>query len=162
MNPTLCKEIYEGFLQYLSAGLSAYLIYNPALGLAEPRDAAEYLRRYNLTMQEAVGYEILMKGGYSRYPFKVTPIYRESIGYIILEPEWQASEEPLGPFTHVCIAHGTNTYNASPANGNNRGDYQGKLIAVYPCGSPSPQGLILTPPIKYRCRVPIKLIGREL
>lgn len=163
MNPTLSKEIYEGFLEYISNNIVAFLIYNPLLGLAEAQDSAQYLRKYNLTMQEAVGYEISIRGGYSRYVFSdLTPIYREAIGYLILEPEWASVGEPMSPFTHVCVATNANTFNTNISNGNNRGDYQGTLVLTYPCNAPTPGGIILTPPTKFRCRIPIKLIGREL
>ena len=162
MMPTLSRQVYEDVLRHLSIGLCAYLINHPTLGLGEPSEPSEYLRRYNLTMEEAVGREVLLSGGYKRFIFnQLTPIFRESIGYLILEPEWQAVGGAIGPFTHVCVAYNANTFNTSPANGNNRGDYQGSLILSYPCSSPSPNGLILSPPSIYKCRIPIKLIGRE-
>lgn len=162
MMPTLSRQVYVDVLRHLSIGLSAYLINYPSLGIGEPQDTTEYMRRYNLTMEEAVSREVLLTGGYKRYLFgQVTPVFRESIGYLILEPDWQAVGGNIGPFTHVCVAYNCNTYNATPANGNNRGDYQGSLILSYPCNAPTPAGITITPPAKYKCRIPIKLIGRE-
>lgn len=164
MLPNISKQIIEDILNnYLRQGLVAFLINHPQLGVGEMTNSSQFQRRWNLTMEEAVNYEVLPGNGYKRYIFdSQAVILRETFGLLELLPEWGPIDGPIGPCTHLCIARGANTFGASPGNGNNRGDYQGVLIVSQPLGAKDLNGMIIEPPVILKCRVPIKLLGRTL
>lgn len=178
MSLTISNEINEAFIRdYLARNIGAFLIYNPALGLDNAPTEEEFQRRKELTMKEAVKYEVggYSLNGYRRYIINSPDLDINISAYIVsikLRIEFQAIGGDIGPFTHVCIARGLNTH--IPASmGQGRGDTQGNLIGVKPVGSNKTldletgtyhtnNGIILSSPQKYRTEEMINITAKSL
>ena len=137
MLPTICDEIRNSIVEFLSRNIVAFLIYYPELGLTDTPTLEEYERRKGLSMTEASNREVggYYLNGYQRFIPRPDEIYisqTHPFMYIKLEPKFQAIDGVIGPFTHICLATDVNVYGANPSNGNNRGDGQGSLILVKP------------------------------
>lgn len=165
MLPTISNEIREKIAKdYLSYALVAFLINKTDLGYDDTPSENEYKKRIALSMREAVLHELggLSLNGYRRF-FIEEPTIRNtsSNSSILIKAEFQAINGTIGPFSHVCIARGANIFDMSPSNGNNRGDFQGQLIAVMPVTSrilsDGNRGLILEAPEKYKIAIPINI-----
>lgn len=178
MLPTISKEINKAFIDdFLSFSLGAFLIYKPDLGLDDTPTEQEFSNRKELTMREAVKYEVggPSLNGYKRHIIsEVNTSYTNSFASMTLIAEFEALGDYMGPFTHICLARGVNLY--APANtGFGRGDPQGNLILVKPVptrplppishrpdipeGSP---GLILNPPDTYRAHLQLNISAKVL
>lgn len=137
MQGTLSRQISIDIIQdYLLLGLGTFLIYRPDLGLTETPTPTELDLRYNMTMKEAVEYEVggATLNGYMRH-FINTPfvLYLEGpISKIIFDTYFISIKRTMGPFTHICIATGMNIFGGGITNGNNRGDTRGSLIGIQP------------------------------
>lgn len=137
MQGTLSREISIDIVQdYLLLGLGTFLIYRPDLGLTETPTPAELDLRYDLTMKEAVEYEVggATLNGYMRHFINIPfVLYLEGpVTKIIFDTYFISVKRSMGPFTHICIATGMNTFGGGITNGNNRGDIRGSLIGVQP------------------------------
>jgi hypothetical protein len=178
MLPTIAKEINKAFIEdFLSFSLGAFLIYKPDLGLDDTPTEQEFSNRKELTMMEAVKYEVggPSLNGYKRHLItNVNTTYTNSFASLSLIAEFEALGGSMGPFTHICLARGVNIY-APPNTGYGRGDPQGNLILVkpvptrplpsiphrpdIPIGSP---GLLLEAPETYRAHLQLNISARVL
>lgn len=165
MLPTITDQIRTSILgDYLTYALTAFLVYKPDLGFDDSPTETQHATRRSVTMQDIVEYEV---GGYSlngyarQYIEQPTIKVIKGLATLTAVAEFQAIGGPVGPFTHLCLARGSNIFNLSPSNGNNRGDYQGQLILTMPVSarvlSDGTRGLILDPPEKYKVTIPINL-----
>jgi hypothetical protein len=165
MLPTISNQIREKIAKdYLGYGLIVFLINKVDLGYDDTPSEMEYNKRRTLTMNEAVLHEIggLTLNGYKRsYVEEPELRHTSSNSSILIRVEFQAIAGDIGPFSHACVARGANIFDMSPSNGNNRGDFQGDLIAVIPVTSrilsAGNRGLILQAPEKYKLSVPINI-----
>jgi hypothetical protein len=165
MLPTITDEIRTKIAtDYIGYGLVVFLINKPDLGYDDTPNQAEYNRRRSLSMREAVLHELggPSLNGYKRFHV-AEPLIRStsSSSSLILKAEFQAVGGPMPSFTHACVARGANIFSMSPSNGNNRGDFQGDLIAVIPVTSrvlsDASRGLLLEPPEIYKITIPINI-----
>lgn len=137
MLATVCNEIRNAVLDYISINIGAFLIYYPDLGLTDSPTIEQYNRRKGLTMVEAVSREVggYYLNGYKRYiprPDELFISQEHPFIFIKLYPKFQAIDGIIGPFTHICLSTNMNTYGGNASNGNNRGDSQGNIIMVKP------------------------------
>lgn len=164
MTPTMTRELMLSLMDHIRQGMVAYLIYYPELGMGA-LSPIEYQRRYNLTMREAVSYELglnhgLTVSGYSRF----VPVGEDLQVYdthliLTVRCRWTAISHPIGPFTHVVLARGCNLYGGTAANGMNRGDYVGQVILCQPQAKDA-LGLTIQPGATYECSIPVRMGGR--
>lgn len=135
MFPSVTRELKSSIINYLTSGVISFLIYMPSLGMENPSQE-EYERRLNLTMDQAVEYEIggLSLNGYQRCQAFINVEQKDSITVISYDVSFSSYEASMGPFTHVCLARGS-VFNEDPATGNGRGDSIGTLIYASPCSS---------------------------
>lgn len=165
MLPTITDEIRKKIAQdYIGYGLVVFLINKPDLGHDDSPTQSEYNNRRELSMREAVLHEIggPSLNGYKRF-YEEQPIIRNtsSNSSVLIKAEFQATGGSMATFTHACVARGANIFSMSPSNGNNRGDFQGDLIAVIPVTSRlltnASRGLILEAPEIYRISIPLSI-----
>lgn len=169
MRPTLTKEIMLDLMDYMRQGMAAYLVYMPQLGVGA-LTPQEYQRRYNLTMREAVSYELgvglegptLSLNGYMRYvPSGEDLQVHDTHLVLTVKCKWTAIGGPIGPFTHVVLARRCSLYGGTAANGMNRGDYGGKVILCQPQAKDA-LGLTIQAGATYECTIPVRIAGRVL
>jgi hypothetical protein len=165
MLPTITDEIRQKIAKdYIGYGLVVFLINKPDLGYDDTPTQAEYNKRRELSMQQAVLHEVggPSLNGYKRY-YTEEPLLRNtsSSSSLIIKAEFQAVGNTMPVFTHACVARGANIFSMSPANGNNRGDFQGQLVATIPVTSrllsDGSRGLLLEPPEVYKITIPINI-----
>jgi hypothetical protein len=136
MITTTSREILNHLIEdYLIDNLGCFLIYLPELGIDDTPTVLEYERRRDLTMSEAINYEIgkYSLNGYSRYIFRREEIdlkRTNSLTSITIKPFFQAVGDYMEPFTHICLARGLSS--GTITNGNNRGNPIGSLILTKP------------------------------
>lgn len=138
MVPSIPQEIKNGIIkEYLLIDCVAVLIFRPELGYDDKPNQQEFLNRRNarfmdLSMYEVGGYSL---NGYKRCIFNALNVnLDEHNSKITFEPTFNAIGGDLGPFTHIALVRGALVAGADVQNGNNRGDAQGKLIAIKPVG----------------------------
>lgn len=164
MIPVITTEIRQSIINnYLTQAVSGFLIYKPDLGMNDSPSREEFQRRRDLTMQDAVDYEIggPSLNGYRRYIVEPELIQYRDQTKITYRVEFQAQGGEIGPFSHVCIARGTNILNLDISTGNNRGDYLGDLILSAPVSSRSEEGLRLEDPEIYRAEL-VLVVSNDL
>ncbi len=136
MIETYTQEFRENLInEYVRAGLVAFLIRIPSLGVTDTPTTLQLEARKGLTMLEAVEAEIAVLNGYKRALVAATlnPSSNLYQTYYNLTSTFEASIEGNFPeATHICYARGANVTDMTNANGNNRGDTQGTLIKVEP------------------------------
>jgi hypothetical protein len=161
MIPTITKEVQETIANYISTGISCFLINYPDLGLDTQPNTEQYNLRKMLTMERAVLYELPLGGGYKRFiPDLVTNAQLLDLQRLTINAKFIATSGPIGPFTHVCVAMATNLIGANTSNGNNRGNSSGVLIAsipVYRSMGPNNLGMTINPPTQYQITIPINI-----
>lgn len=154
MQGTISRQITIDIVQdYLLMGLGTFLIYKPELGLTDTPNPLEKSLRYEMTMEEAVNYEVGgptlngYKRDFIRTPF-VLYMPDDPITKIRFDTYFLSIEKPMGPFTHICVAINLNTIGGGLTNGNNRGDTRGTLIGIKPVPTEELNDIIDRPDIE--------------
>jgi len=138
MVPSIPQEIKNGIIkEYLLIDCIAALIFKPDLGYDDKPNQQEFLNRRNASFMDLSSYEVggYSLNGYKRFIFNSLNVeVDEYNSKITFEPTFYAINGDLGPFTHLVLVRGALVAGADIENGNNRGDPQGRVIAIKPVG----------------------------
>ena len=152
LTPTI--EFHRGIIEdFILPGLSCLLIDLPSLGEGDVITESEYDRRVALSMVEAASNEVIGAFGYGRYiPQSPDITFTPTFSQVLIKASFTATTGEIGPFTHLIVATGGDTFSARASNAYGRGSSLGRTIGVMSTKRSSiPKG------VTYEATVPVRI-----